>query len=180
MSDTLSTISSIATAVAVIVAAWQLWLAHRQSVTTFEDSLAREYREIAASLPTKALLGEELSEEEYKEHFDEFYHYFDLCNEQAFLHQRGRIRRSTWKFWHDGMASNLKRPAFKRAWNEICERSNSDFSELREIFPPDAQRVSNNARLPEQTTQLDAKQPPQQDGVTKMNDRLEANSVKRK
>ncbi len=117
-------------------------MAHRQNVTSFEDSFAREYRELAATLPTKALMGKELSEEEHNAHLDEFYHYFDLCNEQEFLHQRGRISRNTWKFWHDGIASNLQRPAFRRAWNEICTQTKSDFSELRAIFPPDATSIS--------------------------------------
>src|SRR5258708_39067788 len=116
MSAILTDVSHIATATGVFVAAWQLWRARRQSITTFEDSLAREYRELAATIPTKALLGEELTEQEYREHFDEFYRYFDLSNEQAFLHQRGRIRRSTWQFWRDGIASNLRRPAFRPAW----------------------------------------------------------------
>lgn len=136
--DTISAISGGVTAIGVVVAAWQLWLAHRQSVTTFEDTVAREYRELAATLPTKAFLGEELNEEEYRDHFDEFYRYFDLSNEQASLHQRKRIRRATWQFWHDGIASNLKRPAFRRAWSEVCSRADGDFSELRTLFPPDS------------------------------------------
>lgn len=152
MTDTLSSVSNLATATGVLVAAWQLWLAHRQSLTTFEDSLAREYRELAARLPTKALLGEELTEQEYREHFDEFYHYFDLSNEQAFLHDTGRIRPSTWQFWRDGIASNLKRPAFKRAWNEVCSRANGDFSELRAYFPPDAQLKVKEGQVVAQQT----------------------------
>jgi hypothetical protein len=55
--DTLTTISSFATAIGVLIAAWQLWRTHRQSITTFEDSLACEYRELAATLPIKALTG---------------------------------------------------------------------------------------------------------------------------
>jgi hypothetical protein len=140
MTDLLTTISGVATAIGVLVAAWQLWLAHRQSATTFEDSLAREYRELAATLPTKALLGEELTEEEYRESFDEFYRYFDLSNEQAFLRQRKRIRKSTWKFWLDGIGANLRRPAFGRAWIEVCSRPTAEFFELRALFPPDAPR----------------------------------------
>lgn len=136
MIEWLSAIASIATAFGVVVAAWQLWLAHRQSVTVFEDSLAREYRELAGRIPTKAFLGEALSEAEHGEHFDEFYHYLDLCNEQVFLHQRGRITAHTWTYWRDGIASNLRRPAFKRAWREIAAQSNADFSELRGEFPP--------------------------------------------
>ena len=139
MIDILTTVSSIATSFGVLLAAWQLFLAHRQSVTNFEDTFAREYRELAATLPTKALLGEQLSDDEYQKHFDEFYHYFDLCNEQAFLHQCGRITPATWEFWYDGIVSNLRRPAFKRAWSEIAARANSDFSELRAICPPELQ-----------------------------------------
>lgn len=136
--DTISAVSGSITAIGIAVAAWQLWLAHRQAVTTFEDSVAREYRELAATLPIKALLGEALTEDEYTAYFDEFYRYFDLSNEQASLHQRKRIRRSTWRFWRDGIASNLKRTAFRRAWSEVCSRSDGDFSELRALFPPDS------------------------------------------
>lgn len=136
MLEILSAIASIATAAAVVVGAWQLVLAHRQSVTNFEDTFAKEYRELAAKLPTKALLGEPLTEEEYTRHFDEMYHYFDLCNEQAFLQNVGRISKKTWCFWRDGMASNMRRPAFERAWAEIAARANNDFSELRALFPP--------------------------------------------
>ena len=83
--ESLTLIASVATAIGVIVAAWQLFLAHKQSVMSFEDTFAREYRELIAKLPTKALLGESLTNKEYANHFDEMYHYIDLCNEQAYL-----------------------------------------------------------------------------------------------
>ena len=38
------------------LAAWQLRLTHRQSVTNFEDALVSEYRELAASLPVQAFV----------------------------------------------------------------------------------------------------------------------------
>jgi hypothetical protein len=136
MLDTLSALANIATGAAVIVAAWQLVLSKRQAVTTFEDSLAKEYRDIAATLPVKALLGEALNESEHMDKFDEFYRYFDLCNQQIFLRHTGRVSDKTWQFWQDGIAANLKRPAFERAWSEVARRSNGDFSELRSIFPP--------------------------------------------
>ena len=53
MLELLSSLVSMATAVGVCVAAWKLWLTHRQSVTKFEDSFAKEYRAITAKLPTK-------------------------------------------------------------------------------------------------------------------------------
>ena len=132
----LSAVANVATALAALAAAWQLYLVHKQSITNFEDSFAKEYRELAAELPTKAMLGEPLTEDEHREHFDKMYHYLDLCNEQAFLHKAKRISESTWNFWRDGIASNLKRPAFERAWGEIASRANGDFSELRALFPP--------------------------------------------
>lgn len=137
MADSLIAVPGITIAVGVLLAAWQLLRTHRQSVTAFEDSLAREYRELAATLPVKAFLDGDLSEQEYKENLDKFHHYFNLSNEQAFLYEQKRVRASTWKFWKDGIASNLKRPAFKRAWNEVCRRASSDFVELRTLFPPD-------------------------------------------
>lgn len=132
----LSAIANAATAIGALAAAWQLYLVHRQGVTNFEDSFAKEYRELIAKLPTKALLGEPLSDDEQQEHFDELYHYFDLCNEQAFLYKAGRISKRTWTFWRDGIASNIRRPAFQSAWAQIASRSNGDFSELRALFPP--------------------------------------------
>lgn len=141
MGDPLISIPAVTTAVGVLVAAWQLFRAHRQAVTAFEDSLAREYRELAAELPIEAFLGRNLTDQQYRQSSDKFYHYFDLSNEQVFLYQRKRVRASTWTFWKDGIGSNLRRPAFKRAWREVCERC-SDFSELRELFPPE--RVSED------------------------------------
>ena len=131
----LSAIANAATAFGALAAAWQLYLVHKQSITNFEDSFAKEYRELTSKLPTKALLGEALSDEEHNEHFDEMYHYFDLCNEQAFLYKAGRISEKTWIFWCEGIASNMQRPAFQRAWYEIASCANGDFSELRTIFP---------------------------------------------
>ena len=137
MLNLLSALASVATAIAVFFAAWQLVLSQRKAMTAFEDSLAKEYRDLAAKLPVKALLGEPLTEAEYSRHFDELYHYFDLCNEQVFLMQAGRVSKRTWAFWRDGMASNLARPAFSLAWSEIAARAGEDFSELRKLFPPD-------------------------------------------
>lgn len=133
--DVITLLANSATAVGVFLAALQIRFSNKQSITNFEDAFAKEYRELASKLPTKAFLGEPLNCEEYLEHFDEMYHYFDLCNEQAFLHQIGRVSKQTWKFWLDGMSSNMRRPAFAKAWQEISSRSGGDFKELRELFP---------------------------------------------
>jgi hypothetical protein len=96
MEQWISAIANCVMAAGVLLVLWQIWLTKKQATTTFEDSMAKEYRELAAKIPTKALIGEDLNDEEYAKTFDEFYHYIDLSNEQVFLRQRNRIGRETW------------------------------------------------------------------------------------
>lgn len=134
MIEAANLIASFATAAGVIFAAIQLWQSRSQGVTTFEDSFAKEYRDLSRCIPTRALLGAELSEEEKKKHIDEFWHYFDLSNEQTFLRQIGRIRTETWVFWQDGIRSNFEKPAFQWAWKELENTKTTEFSELRRLL----------------------------------------------
>ena len=129
--------ASIATAIGVFFAAFQLWHTRARAITTFEDSLANEYRQITGRLPTEALLGEILTPEVQKTNFHEFYRYFDLTNSQIFLRQSGRISKKTWKFWAEGIQTNLARPAFASNWADISRRAGSDFSELRRLIAED-------------------------------------------
>ena len=64
---------------------------------------------------------------------NEFYWYFDLSNEQVSLRHNKRISLETWINWRGGIASNLSRIAFQRAWEEIKRRSDKDFAELRRL-----------------------------------------------
>jgi hypothetical protein len=124
----------IVTMVGVIIAAVQLFRQVREHRTAFEDRFAKEYREILARIPVKAMLGERLDAAELETSLQLFYHYFDLCNEQAFLSRRRRIRQRTWRFWREGMLDNFTRPAFRQAWDYINPRALSDFSELRKLL----------------------------------------------
>ena len=132
--DAIQALAATATAVGVILAGWQLRLAKQQATTQFEDSLSAQYRDIARRLPLEALLGEQLDDTTYARALPEFYHYFDLSNEQAFLNSRGRVRHSTWREWRDGITQNLKRPAFDRAWSEVSRRAPDSFNDLREAL----------------------------------------------
>ena len=87
--EVLSALSSIATAVGVAVAAYQLFITRRQATTTFEDTLNTQYRQAIERLPIEALFGEKLKEQDQAELLPHFYRYFDLCNEQAFLFSLG-------------------------------------------------------------------------------------------
>jgi hypothetical protein len=128
-----SVIGSIGTAVAVLVAAWQVHKNTQQARTDFEDDLTREYREVARSIPLKAHLGQELPKEEYERALSGLYQYIDLTNEQIFLRMNGRISKATWLNWADGMKSNLGRPAFTKAWACIKEGASGSFEELRRL-----------------------------------------------
>ncbi len=139
MSDWVSSVAEVGTAIAAMVAAVGVLFAYRQLCTSkkiaqaqFEDGLAKEYRELTSGIPTKALLGEDLSESEYQDSFDELFRYVDLTNEQVSLRQRGRISEEVWWYWLSGIQSNLRLPAFHRAWTEIKVKSKS-FEELRRL-----------------------------------------------
>lgn len=145
VADLLQGASNVATAIAAVFTAFGAWAAVRQlrlleqqSVTSFEDGLVDEYRDIAKELPLDALLGADVSEQEVAKVLPVFYRYFDLSNQQVFLQKQGRIRAETWELWKDGIESNLRRPAFARAWTEIAAKAIGDFGELRALCPPQA------------------------------------------
>jgi 3'-phosphoadenosine 5'-phosphosulfate sulfotransferase len=127
--------AAVATAVGVLIAGWQLGLTKQQARTSFEDQLAAQYREIARRLPIQALLGEALDGDAQTAALPDFYHYFDLSNEQAFLYGRGRVRSVTWKEWKEGIEQNLARTAFRVAWREVSRRAPDSFNDLREFVP---------------------------------------------
>jgi hypothetical protein len=120
------------TAISVVFAFWQLVLTKRIAQLQFEDALAKEYRDIAAMLPTKVFYGEVLDATEQEALRDEFYRYIDLSNEQVSLRQRRRVSGPVWKSWRDGIKSNLALPAFAAAWEEVKTRTSS-FAELRRL-----------------------------------------------
>lgn len=131
--QTVASLTGIATTTGLFIAYRQFRLATRQSQTTFEDALAREYRQVAHRLPVRALLGDALPESREALALDEFYWYFDLTNEQVFLRRIGRVSDDAWRNWRDGIASNLRKPAFAKAWEEIGRRAPGSFTELRRL-----------------------------------------------
>lgn len=126
-----ASVGSIATAIAVLVAAWQLRRNTVQARADFEDDLSREYRDLTRSIPVKALLGTELTEKEFDDAFSSLYCYIDLSNEQVFLRMNGRISKATWINWCDGIRSNLRQPAFSSAWSRIKDECKGSFEDSR-------------------------------------------------
>jgi hypothetical protein len=143
--EILSGLASVATAVGVGVAAYQLRASSRQSTTTFEDTLNSQYRLTIERLPLEALFGEGMDGKDVNALLPHFYRYFDLCNEQAFLHKHGRVSTKTWLNWEEGIKGNLGRPAFAAAWAEIAARARNDFEHLRKLCPPQERQHTDAA-----------------------------------
>lgn len=126
----ISAVANAVTALSVALAFWQLSLAKKVAQSQFEDALAKEYRELASRIPTRALLGRGLARQEYESAFDELYRYIDLSNEQVTLRKNRRISRNTWVHWSSGIQANLALPVFDRAWKQVQSETDS-FQELR-------------------------------------------------
>ena len=65
--------ASVATAIGVGIAAYQICQAKQQSVTSFEDDFTRQYREIIQRIPVKALLNEDLGEDDFQTALNDIY-----------------------------------------------------------------------------------------------------------
>ena len=120
-----------ATSIGVLIAMFQLIRSASQSITAFEDSISKEYREIIRKIPYNALIGVELGNTEKDHARNEIYNYMDLCNEQIFLRSSNRVRLKTWQEWQDGMKLNFELPFFKETSEQIYSKLPDSFTELR-------------------------------------------------
>jgi hypothetical protein len=127
-------IASGATAVGVVIAAWQIWRNAEQTKTSFEDSLNKEYRELMRPITLAILLGETASPEKATEAREHIYNYLDFCNQQVYLRKCSRIRKDTWIEWQKGMKINFELPLFKEVMNEVFSTIPSIFQELRKVL----------------------------------------------
>ncbi len=127
-------LASIATVILVILTWQQIRLVRKQATTTFEDSLAAQYRRIMESIPTDIWLGSQLKTldiERQAQCRDAIYRYIDLSTEQAFLHTKKRVTDEAWNEWIEGIKGNMELPAFKEVWAEVVQKCPESFKELR-------------------------------------------------
>ena len=125
--------AATATTIGIPIGLTQLYLHACQSVTSFEDQLTRQYRQIAANIPFMAFLGKDFSPEKYNDVREQIYNYLDLSNEQVFLRQTGRISAKTWSYWKDGIQANLKRQLFEQVWSDVKKHDAKQFQELQRL-----------------------------------------------
>ncbi len=128
--------AAVVTIVSLPIGVFQLWASRRQAVTSFEDALTQEYRQITQQLPAEAMLGEEARPEWFRDHavMSAFFRYFDLTNYQIFLRKKRRVSRTTWREWEDGIRSNMKLPAFAQAWSMIQPKRSASFADLQRLL----------------------------------------------
>ena len=126
-------VASIATAVGVAIAAWQIRRNAEQTRTSFEDSLNKEYRELMRPIPLKALVGDSVTAEEVEAAGEAIYNYLDFCNQQIYLRKQKRIRKATWLEWQEGMKINLELPLFAEVAEKVFAKLPYIFSELQKL-----------------------------------------------
>ena len=124
-----NTIASIATAIGVCIAAWQIWESRKLSQTSFEDGLDQQYRNLAMDIPVDALIGKSVNDKNGRLR-EIIYNYLDLCNEQIYLRGKKRISKTRWKDWNIGIKDTLSKPAFKVVWDEIKSTAPNTFTAL--------------------------------------------------
>jgi len=126
-------IASIATAIGVGIAAWQIWEARKLTSAAFEDSFDQQYRELSYNIPVNALLGKPLDTGKEDQAREAVYNYLDLCNEQIYQRSKKRISEERWHEWASGIEANLSRPFFLAVWLEVKESSAGSFSFLERL-----------------------------------------------
>jgi hypothetical protein len=124
-------VASVATAIGVLLAGWQIRTAKETARSEFENMLTQQYREISQRIPMRALLGKKLSAQEWNDTLDDFFRYIDLSNEQVFLRQNNRISKATWRLWCEGIKLKLELESFKDAWVYFKQESPESFKELQ-------------------------------------------------
>ena len=141
-------VASIATAVGVLVAAWQIRESRILASASYEDDYDKQYRELIYTIPVNALLGKELTSENRSQAREGIYNYLDLCNEQTYQRSQKRISKARWGEWSKGMKENLARPLFTEVWLEVKADSKNSFSFLekleREEFNTDPAKWKNS------------------------------------
>lgn len=131
--ETAKVMAAAATAIGVVIAAWQIRRNAEQTRTSFEDSLNKEYLQLMRPIPLKILIGEEVTENEAETAREAIYNYLDFCNQQIYLRKQKRIRKATWMEWQEGMKINMTLPMFEEVAQMVFAKLPNIFSELKKV-----------------------------------------------
>jgi len=126
-------IASVATAIGVLIAAWQIRESKKLSAAAFEDSFDQQYRVLSYQIPVDALIGKKLDNDKENQAREAIYNYLDLCNEQVYQRMKKRVSVARWHEWASGIEHNLGRPFFKLIWSEVKFETKGSFSFLERL-----------------------------------------------
>ena len=143
MIETLTCIAECITALAGIGILWTISIAREQLAQDFEERFNVEYREILEKIPMEAFIDDSLPKNyfEDRKNLKPFFLYFDLSNEEIYhfkipvkrtlLRKRAiKIRCETRDEWISGIKSNMKLPAFQKAWESLKGQHNPSLPPL--------------------------------------------------
>jgi hypothetical protein len=125
---------SVFSAVAILIALYQIQRSNRQSKTVFEDTISKEYRDLVRGISVKLYIGDPIAENEMIEVRHQLFRYFELTNYQIFLRRCNRISSSTWLTWRDGIQANMKLPVIQKTWDDMAGKNLIRFHNLERLI----------------------------------------------
>jgi hypothetical protein len=127
----LSALASVATAIGVGLLFGQVQESRRQRQADFERGFDDRYHDVVGRLPLPLLLDELAYDPSHDCARRAFYDYFELCQEELFYVQSGRISKPTWADWEEGISANLRKAAFRGAWLDLSTAAPDQFDLFR-------------------------------------------------
>ena len=99
-------------------------IAMKQSRNDFFAEYTKRYHDIILHMPDEVFEGSAKAEGVTLKYMQL---YFDLCNEEFQLYQKGLIPKDVWFNWVEGMVDTTKRDLYKKSWNIIKGYYNEGF-----------------------------------------------------
>lgn len=128
----LGDIASLATAVGLFIAIWQLRQQQALARSQFEEGMVARYWNILDRLSVEARLGHvaALTEEDRRA----AHSYFKLSDEEIYLARaRKKIRKETWATWRGGIIETMKREPFLSEWARVRQDPTA-VTEYKDLF----------------------------------------------
>ena len=99
-------------------------LAIEQNKRAFYSEYTKRYQDIILAMPDNVFDGSgELNSITLK--YTQLY--FDLCNEEYYLHKEGQLPEGIWNNWKEGMKQTTKLVLFKKSWILQAQQYNIEF-----------------------------------------------------
>jgi hypothetical protein len=123
-SDVLSSLTVLILFAGLVLGIWELrGLADEQSLVVFTKYTER-YSDIVDNLPnavysSASVFDQPLDDEKREVVMKAMRRFFDLCSEEFYLNQEGRIKSKVWDLWKVGMKYHMSSKSFQDAWNII-------------------------------------------------------------